>query len=495
MAKLKMILDNIQDAINAKPTIDNNTQTGLFEGEPKTKKELVLRAILKRGRAICEEDLPVVVKDLSSFFEEYMNEDYLQSLSSSKYFKLLDLRETPDSRVVVVGDIHSDFYSLAAVLLKLSVSKYDYFEKAHIVFLGDYLDRGTLVFEHLLLLMDLKRILGGRMIMLKGNHEQISYNQDKNELESRVMPQDTCPVLNEYCGEDKIFLQLFGYFFKALPIYVYLKVPGQNILLTHAAIPRQIFLDSFGYDQETGAIVYDDLFLFKQHQLARAEIANDSISTMSSMVNNKILKVRNFILNDMIWGDPSEDKEKYQVAGRFQFGSSQFEAYALKNNLTKLFRSHEPESMGYKSYYENRLYTIFSTGGSGNNQSGYEGVNPAIAVIKGDGDYFIENTFIYKFGLLNFIDIVSNLFSGEFFNGKKVCNCSLNDDFYCTAEEALLIEKIFNIIKKGFEDNEDESEPESDESKQESDENQSVSSEAEIEVSPNVSETDPQEVE
>ena len=218
-----------------------------------------------------------------------------------------------------------------------------------------------------------------------------------------------------------------------------MKVSSQNILLTHAAIPRQMFLDSFEYDQETGGIVYDDLFLFKQHQLARKEIANDSISTMSSMVNNKILKVRNFILNDMIWGDPSEDKEKYQVAGRFQFGSSQFEAYALKNNLTRLFRSHEPESDGYKSYYENRLYTIFSTGGSMNDQSGYEGVNPAIAVIKDNGDYFIENTFIYKFGLFNILDIISNLFSGEFFNGKKICNCSLNDDFYCTIEEALQI--------------------------------------------------------
>ena len=420
------------------------------EGRSSSKKEQVINAVLRRGKAANTDDLPKIEKEMTAFFDEYKNADYFRDYSSDAYFRLLDFSDTPEARVVVVGDIHCDYNSLAAILLKLSVSNYDYFEKAIFVFMGDYLDRGTAMFEPLLLLMDLKRILGDRLIMLRGNHELINYNEETEELESQVIPQDSCPVLNDYCGDDKAFLQAFGYFYKTLPTYVYVKAGGQNVLLTHASIPRQIFLDKFSYDQNTGAIVFDPRFLYEQRNLAQDRTEDDSLKTMTGILNGALLKTRNRILLDMIWGDPSSDREKYQVSGRFQFGSSQFEAYSRKNHISRLFRSHEPVRNGYQSFFDNQLFTIFSTGGDKNEQAGYGNINPAFAVIQGDGSYFIENSYIYRVELCGALIVVYNPFSGEFLDFKSSGRCAVNKEFVCSETTLLQIESVFSKIKEGF---------------------------------------------
>lgn len=457
MSRLGILIEQVKQALAAKLSAESSLPDETAELKmPASKKQQVLQAVVKRAKAIMEEDLPWVERDLMAFFEENKNEDYFVDLTSEKYKLFLDLRGDSDSRTVVIGDVHCDYYALAAILLKLSTSTYDYFERGRIVFLGDYLDRGGCAFEHLLLLMDLKQILGKRMIMLKGNHEMIGFNEDSQELESRVIPQDTCPVLNQFCGDNKDFLKSFGDFFRTLPTYVYLKVADQNVLLTHAAVPRQMFLDDFKYDQETGAIVFEPGYLYEQQKVARNATSDNLITTMKTTFNNNLLKERNRILNDMIWGDPCRDKEKFQVAGRYQFGSLQFDAYAQKNQLTRLFRSHEPVSDGYESFFEERLYTIFSTGGSQNDQAGYADINPAFAVIKGDGSYFIENSFVYKMELLGMLDLVFNLFSDEIIKRKDAKHCSLNEEFCCSESDALKIAAIFDRIKHGFDVPEDE---------------------------------------
>ena len=451
MSKLSNLIKHVQAALNDSSKTDEIQRCEAFLADgANTKKLMVLKAICDRSHAIMTDDLPRVEEELMGYFEEFKNEDYFQDIHSDSYYRFLDMRDNRDARVVVIGDIHCDYYSLASIMLKLSVSSYDYFEKAHFVFLGDYLDRGSSVFEPLLLLMDLKRILGERMIMLRGNHELISYQEEQQELESRVIPQDTCPILNEYCSGNKEFLKAFGFFYKTLPTYVYLKVADQNILLTHAAVPRQIFLDQFKYNQETGAINFETRFLYEQNNVALQRTSDDSLTSMTTILNTNLLNVRNKILYDMIWGDPSSDKEKYQVSGRYQFGSMQFDAYAQKNKLSRLFRSHEPVSEGYKAFFDNRLYTIFSTGGSMNEQAGYGDINPAFAVIKGDGDYFLENSFIYYTELCGTFGIVCNPFSGEILNIKHSNKCTINEEFFCSEDDALKVEAVFAKLKEGF---------------------------------------------
>ena len=94
----------------------------------KTKKERVIEAISLRGEEVGEEDIDRVMEELSGFFVDFAHKDYFSDLSSNNYYRFVDLRKNPETCVVVLGDIHCDYLSLAAALLKLSVSDYDYFE-------------------------------------------------------------------------------------------------------------------------------------------------------------------------------------------------------------------------------------------------------------------------------------------------------------------------------------------------------------------------------
>lgn len=390
----------------------------------KSRKERVLEAI--QAIKIADIDnLPSICKELKQHFSYNMNKDYLIDLSSSDYFRFIDLRDKPDIRVVVIGDIHCDFYSLAAILIKLSTSEYDYFEKAIFVFLGDYLDRGDVLFEPLLLLRYLKAILGDRMVMLKGNHESLSYNTTKKEIETKVVPNQSCGCLNQYCGQDQEFLSQFAAFYSTLPTYVYLKVKNKNIILTHAAIPRDIYLDSFYIDESNGNIVFED-----------------------NVKENDRLKLRNAILKDMIWGDPEHYEEKIQVKGRFEFGSKQFMRFARKNRIDLLFRSHEETPYGFEPFFNERLFTLFSTGGEHNSQTDYSKVEPAFAIIQNEL-FFIENSFIYQIKNGADVDYI-NPFCMRRYTSKQIDNYKTSKEFTCEKDQFAVVKKLFQTIKRIF---------------------------------------------
>lgn len=373
----------------------------------RTNREKVIQAI-RKIKEVEEKDIPSVMNELNSYFSKHQNSDYSHDIKSKDYYRFIDLRSQPDKRIVVIGDIHSDFHSLSALLLKLSVSEYDYYEKGMFVFLGDYLDRGTCLFEPLLLLKELSEILGERLIILKGNHETIKYDNNTNEIQTRVTPNQSTQCLNLYCNKNKGFLKNFADFYSSLPIYVYVKTRERNILLTHAAIPRDIWMDSFRFDEKNGAIVL-----------------------IGSAMNP--LETRNGILKDMIWGDPKDCEEKIQSGGRFEFGRKQYNRFKSKNNIGILIRSHEEASNGYRSFYNDSLFTVFSTGGKENAQTDYHAVEPAFSVIQQNGQLFFENSYLYKVqnnGTYTFI----NPFSGKTYSEEQVTAFHFENEFVCDTE-------------------------------------------------------------
>ena len=71
----------------------------------------------------------------------------------------------PTGKVVFVGDTHGDFDATVTVINK-------YLDKSHkLVFLGDYVDRGPMSTENILLLFLLKLAHPKDIILLMGNHE------------------------------------------------------------------------------------------------------------------------------------------------------------------------------------------------------------------------------------------------------------------------------------------------------------------------------------
>lgn len=385
-------------------------------------KERVVDAISLRGEEVMEEDLDRVMNELSKFFIEYVNNDYFSDLGSNDYYRFIDLRKNSETRVVVLGDIHCDYLSLSAALLKLSVSEYDYFEKAYFVFLGDYFDRGGNLFEPLLLLMDLKRILGDRMIMLKGNHESIEYDDAKQELKPKVRPHESVDCLNQFCKGDQRFMKQFAVFYSTLPTYVYVKTDRCNMLLTHAAIPRDIFIQQVRFDEADGSLRFDD-----------------------AVLTGERLSIRNRVFKDMIWGDPSKYEEKIQVEGRFEFGSKQFDRWASRNHIHLLLRSHEEARYGYEPMFGQRLYTLFSTGGQQNPQTGYPQVEPAIGIIRNDA-FDIENSFLYKVRESGGGMVCVNLLTKQKYTEKQIEHYKMGNEFVCTKPQYTPNREIFKRL-------------------------------------------------
>lgn len=409
---------------NRTPATPDEKSTSKHEDNYSSIKNEVIKAISKR-REVEEEDLPKVIKELSSHFSQYPSGHWAEDLSDLSYYRFLDLRMEPSTRVVVIGDIHCDFYSLSAILLKLSIAQYDYFGKAYFVFLGDYLDRGSCLFEPLLLLKDLKEILGERMIMLKGNHESISYDAEKKTLKANVRPNDSCECLKEYCGKYPDFLKAFSNFYCKLPTYVYLKTPEKNVILTHASIPRDIFLHTFRFDEEDGRIRFE-----------------------STVPQVERLAKRKAILKDMIWGDPKDYDEKMQVEGRFEFGRKQFERFYNQHHIHLILRSHEEAALGYKAFFGNHIFTIFSTGGEKNPQTGYPEAEPAFAIIHGD-NLTIENSFLYQC-LEGGNRLAVNLFTNQRYYGKNAGGFQLSEEFVCGTETRESLKKKFKEIRDLF---------------------------------------------
>ena len=342
-------------------------------------KRKVLSLVSKYRKDINEEDLPKIQSELKFFFDSQPCQPYHLMVDTSL--------EKVDKRFVIIGDTHCDYNSLAGIFEKLSLSSYDYFNNATFVFLGDYLDRGQYFFEYLMLLVSFKKLLGNRCILLRGNHELITYKPETGKLESMVYPAETCPVLNNYCGADKTFLSKFADYFSKLPSYLILKTPKGTDLLVHGGIPRDSVIEKCKISLDTG----------EMHFKGDATILDST-------------------LDNMIWADPRKEPFKLQGGGsRFEFGSEQFKKFVDSNKIDRIFRSHEPVQNGVETFYDDRLYTVFSNGGANNTLSGYPEVeNPVFAIIGADGEVRFESIFFKKVTISKGYTSVSTiLYMGE----------------------------------------------------------------------------------
>ena len=110
-------------------------------------------------------------------------------------------------QIYVRADLHGDLKSLMENLKVLQQNKlmgenYDCMPGVHLVFLGDYCDRGTYGTEILTLLMQLHLENPDQVHLIRGNHEDLAINlaysrSDKN-LQKIVLTQSTAKLLNSF---------------------------------------------------------------------------------------------------------------------------------------------------------------------------------------------------------------------------------------------------------------------------------------------------------
>ena len=195
------------------------------------------------------------------------------------------------------------------------------------LFLGDYVDRGPMGMEVLILLMALKVKYPRRMVMLRGNHETMQMTQTMN-------------FFDEVCTKyDQAYYNLLVHVFNSLPIVC---IINDNYFCVHGGITS----------------------------LA------ESVADLNKI--NRFVEVpMSGSLCDLMWSDPVMDEggsthsqhsciPNHQRNCSIFFGSDHARNFLKKEKLITIIRAHEVQLEGYKQYFWPNwkdipmVYTLFS---------------------------------------------------------------------------------------------------------------------------------------
>lgn len=228
----------------------------------------------------------------------------------------------PKGKAIFVGDTHGDSESTLAILKQTDFEK-RIGEKPDlkIVFLGDYADRGEADVENLFLTMSLKKKYPLNVVLLRGNHE-----------DCQVYPHTLPGSLERDYGREKgrELYQGCLSFFEKMPNIL---LCGNGLVAVHGGIPN--------YDIK-------DLFDLKGNDEFFEQIRwNDPV---------------NLDIDRHLWNRGSPEFSK--------FGKIAFEKFMKAVEGSVMIRGHQVIEGDATLIFNDRLLTIFSTGGS-SQETGY----------------------------------------------------------------------------------------------------------------------------
>ncbi|MEM0365499.1 MAG: metallophosphoesterase family protein [Acidilobaceae archaeon] len=216
--------------------------------------------------------------------------------------------------IAVIGDIHGDYNTLDKILGNLE--ELEVIGRGLVVFLGDYIDRGPPEGQIATLarLYDLKKQLGEKIILLRGNHEP---------------PQGLDPYPHDY---REALLEIYGSI--GYDLYVHSRRFFDK--LPHALIIRNHILALHG----------------------GPPTITEAIDPLEYLAWD-----RGGSLEEILWNDPSEFIE-YKAPNPRGAGSlwgPRVTEYSLNLTKTRLIvRGHEATALGYKFNHKGKVLTLFS---------------------------------------------------------------------------------------------------------------------------------------
>ncbi len=227
--------------------------------------------------------------------------------------------QAPDN-LVVIGDVHGDMESLRAIMRDINHQRFLSYPNNKMIFLGDYIDRGSNSAGVLRTIFYLKREYPNSVILLCGNHEAI----DRYYCATHTFPDELSRRFEEMSGMiyDKVFS-----LFRLLPKVAIIK---GHLLLIHGGIPTCVSEDAF----------YD------------AVADEDSLDEK--------------VVEELLWNDPRSDipnnldwVKSRRGFGR-HFGKNISKKCLAATQTRVLVRSHEP-CQGFKIDHDDMVLTLFST--------------------------------------------------------------------------------------------------------------------------------------
>lgn len=225
--------------------------------------------------------------------------------------------------LAIVGDLHGDLESLESILDEIKYREFLAKSSNKIVFLGDYVDRGSHPVEVLHLLCDLKIKYQNSVILLRGNHEAPS--------EFPFSGHDLPSKLEEYFGErwNHAYANVLN-LFSVLPLVT---LVGNRLLLVHAG-------PTTDWDRH-----------YQMTVSSASETWRDSTT-----------------LEELLWNDPRPLKPGMSYENSRRLFGKHFGPEISKNclettNTRAIIRSHEPCKQ-FRIDHDNMVMTIFSCGES-----------------------------------------------------------------------------------------------------------------------------------
>lgn len=221
-------------------------------------------------------------------------------------------------RVVFIGDTHGDSLATESIIrqTKFIENMENGPKDVTLVFLGDYVDRGANDIRNIEIVLALKKRYSQNVILMRGNHDSSEIFSKHGFLTSLIKRFDDNIA-------EKLSTQ-YNELFSKLPV---ITVCANGIVAIHGGVP------------------------------------NVEPQNLQELRNNETA------FEQILWNDPNEEINNFQINDRsilgsrvYAFGPDAFRLFMDKIGAKVMVRSHQVSNIG--CLFNNRLVTIFSTGGN-----------------------------------------------------------------------------------------------------------------------------------
>jgi protein phosphatase len=223
--------------------------------------------------------------------------------------------------MVIISDLHGDSKSLFRILSEINYKRFLSNELNKLVFLGDYIDRGSDSLSVIYSVCYLKSTYPDSVVVMRGNHEA--------PAEFPFSPHDFPYALEDRFG--KYWRAIYKETLSMFRVLTLATVVRQKLLLVHGGLPTKEaaagnFRESIAYAHES--------------------------------------QVRNSVLEEILWNDPRQIDENKghdmsrRGLGRY-FGPNVTRRWLKATGTKAVIRGHEP-CQGFRLDHDNMLMTLFS---------------------------------------------------------------------------------------------------------------------------------------
>jgi hypothetical protein len=353
----------------------------------KTTLEIVERFIerIEKTAGYTEKNLKtfkgLVVKAIISFRERVKASQLWTSDIQKSISYVQKLTVSPKDLVFIFGDLHGDSSALLFALEKLIDNgvlndEWELEEHNHLVFLGDYTDRGHYGVEVWFILLTLLEANPdpSQIVMLRGNHESFNLNYNFgeepgqngyiNELRKKF-------ALQPYKHSPETYNILTHFLYNCLPAALYITCNNERILCSHGGL-------ELGFNPQQLLSAPEQVIFMPIKELKRASEATKLSPKLKTSLERTLgtNALQDFIPQEVselhfLWSDFSDNRETIpspRKAG-WELGYDLTNALLERDHIRYMFRGHQhtPEyietliaNKGFYSVEKNPIHTIIS---------------------------------------------------------------------------------------------------------------------------------------